>query len=224
MILSESEKNRIRGLYGLLTEADASAPPPDESVLVAKKNPFNLPKEIYDKILTEYDIITGSALLGVEKGVGFRKYNEKLKDGEYFLKYDRDCFVDFIWGEIKPVLDSLKGKSVRGSKDNFLYFKEVNDLQKHLIINNLFEVSPNSVYAPTILTFYLKDDEGRTLHYTYLPERDSFKDPYGRELSPESNDKLLKFLSDKLKPLLDIKKLPNNCFEIREIKRKETDF
>lgn len=224
MILSESEKNRIKGLYGLVTEADASVPPPDESVLITKKNPFNLPKEIYDKILTEYDSIIGSALLGVEKGVGFRMYNEKLKDGEYFLNYDRDCFVDFIWGEIKPVLDSLKGKSVRGNKDNFLYFEEVYDIQRNLIINNMFEVSPDSVYALTALKFYLKDEKGDTQSFTYYPKRDVFQNQYSRELSPESNDKLLKFLSDNLKPLLDIKKLPDNCFEIREIKRKQTDF
>ena len=224
MILSESEKNRIRGLYGLVTEAD-TAPPPDESVLIAKKNPFNVSSEIYDKLI--YDTRTGiGGLASVGEGIFFRTYNEKLKDGDYFLKYDRDCFVDFIWGEIKPVLDSLVGKNVRGNKDNFLYFEEVNvnDSYKNFIINNLFEVKPGSVYAPTILNFYLKDDSDKTHSFIYIPSRNTFKDHYGKGLSPDSEDKLLKFLSDELKPLLDIKKLPDSCFEIREIKRKQTDF
>jgi hypothetical protein len=87
----------------------------------------------------------------------------------------------------------------------------------------LFNISPNSVYAPTLLNFFLEDDVGRTLMYSYRPEKDSFISNDG-DLSPESYDKLLKFLSDNLKPLLDIKKFPDNCFEIREIKREKTDF
>ena len=226
MILSESEKKRIKGLYGLVTEAE-TAPPPDESVLIAKKNPFNVSSEIYDKLI--YDTRTGiGGLAGVGEGIFFRTYNEKLKDGDYFLKYDRDCLTDFIWKKIKPLLDSLVGKNVRGREDNFLHFTEVSDIQSRLIINSLFKISPNSIYAPTILHFYLKDDNDKTHSFTYYPARNparnSFEDRFGKGLSPDSQDKLLKFLSDELNPLLDIKKLPDSCFEIREIKREKTDF
>jgi len=80
MILSESEKDRIKGLYGLVTEADTSAPPPDESVLVEKKNPFN---DVKFK-----DFIRG--------------YSPELKDGDLFtiFKPDKDKILNDINSKI----------------------------------------------------------------------------------------------------------------------------
>jgi hypothetical protein len=85
MILSESEKNRIRGLYGLVTEAE-TAPPPDESVLVAKKNPFK----------------------NGEYNIAARKYSPNMRDGELFtiLKPNDKKILDEINSRIS-------GKKVR---------------------------------------------------------------------------------------------------------------
>ena len=210
MILSESEKNRIRGLYGLVTEADASTPPPDESVLVTKKNPFK-----YD----EYK--------------DFRQpYSKKLKEGKKFF-----TIADGQYDNIKKDLDEYLKKSINGktfrasfynkSSDKLYKFGDNFDLkgvdvswnsftERELnnsdIINTIF-FSHNKQIYPKTETYLTTKTSGYPAYINLGYETHKF-DKWMYPISNFLNQKTSEFIVNS----------PDEYWELREIKREKTDF
>jgi len=213
MILSESEKNRIKGLYGLVTEAD-TAPPPDESVLIAKKNPF------------KYDEYKEARQL----------YSNKLKDGDLFFKInDIDEFVNYSFTHNKKIANEfvkeLVGKTIR------LNYKNGED--------KIFEIidieCTNGDFDGLSLYFNLKmKNEQGDIISDGLSFRYSFGFIAQFENQKTTSDKIANFLEslvDKMIKTTGIRRhtnaflpnsnldlVPDEYFEIREIKREKTDF
>lgn len=233
MILSESEKNRIKGLYGLVTEADASAPPPDESVLVAKKNPFN--DEQFFKFI--------------------KNYSSKMKDGDTFMVFDDSNLKSYL---LKQVNQNLIGKELRmqGRGDdkikkfdtNFTdlsmntdmldYMDYVNNSKGQLNqkgFNNIKNSFPFfSIYTPIQDKFrwsidnYANNNPSKILIDGLDPLNISYSYHTGNPNYPgtswSSLDESNKKITDFLIPLISYGSLPNEFFELRQIKRRETDF
>jgi len=135
MILSESEKNRIKGLYGLVTESEASAPPPDESVLVAKKNPF---KDVKFK-----DFIRG--------------YSPKLKDGELFTIFqpNKDKILSDINSKIydktiRLLSDIKTDKIVKIPKFTMISFDDLYDYNYQFNQNSISSLSSGQIHGDKI--------------------------------------------------------------------------
>ena len=206
MILSESEKNRIKGLYGLVTEADASAPPPDESVLVAKKNPFK------DKSIM--DMVT--------KDGKFIRYDKDLVDGDTFLSYNS--------GNIKQYFQSIGedffnrnflGKTIRYIENGTDYTKKLEEKNLYIIDDTSY-ITPKTLYGfrelgfkyPWITYDFNKDIvEGGRLGFSG-PEYD---------ISEETKNKLLQIFRGN-KDKFSMSNVPDEYFEIRKIQREKTDF
>lgn len=228
MILSESEKNRIKGMYGLVTESE-SAPPPSESVLLMKKNPFNAPKEIYDRLTSLVSYIDGTRPKNREKDK-FNPYSKYLQDGDVFVVINGNCLQKKLLETIKKGLSGIVGKRFRGSDDNFyiigdkdrLDSKEISPIRVHM-----FNPMLKSVYfLPPRVIIPLQDSES-VLYYTPQDGFDGLINN-GRHtpnlVDRETEQKLVNHLDQHIKPLLHRNNLPDDCFEIREIKREQTDF
>ena len=229
MILSESEKNRIKGMYGLVTESE-SAPPPDESVLLMKKNPFNAPKEIYDRLTSVISYNDGTRLKNRKKNV-INEYSKDLQDGDVYVAVNEDCLEKKLLETIKKGLSGMVGKRFRGSDDNFYIIgdKDRLDFEEILSVRSGMFNSIDKIHLPSRVLIPLQDGEN-TL--SYYPEKDRiigyYMIDYGRNSSElidkETEQKLVNYLNQHLKPLLHRNNLPDDCFEIREIKREQTDF
>ena len=203
MILSESEKNRIKGLYGLVTEAE-TAPPPDESVLVAKKNPFN------------YEEYKGA----------IRGYSSDLKDGDLFT----NTFLPFgdysVSDYVKNSMDeNFKGKDFRFISKSYDSINQYKDIKFYgpKIQNNITYYTYNN----RVIMFFKKHmtkidinlQSGEFKYFTNVGTGESVETNYTK-LSKESENKILTIL----RKIFNIKNIPDECFEIRKIQREKTDF
>jgi hypothetical protein len=227
MILSESEKNRIKGLYGLVTEGD-SAPPPDESILVANKNPYKY---------SEYESAR-------------RLYNKNLVDGDMFYiikrldgEYGYFGNLSGLYNKISlDVCKDILGKNVR-------LFEE----DKILSIGN--DVIIGSDDRIRVLGFELKNTDKWL--WVFEDKKCSIDEPrtHGGRLGIPTNLRTNtisrgwgytgikvpeKFTSVIVNKIVEIKKITNNLsmdksesrivnipdeyFEIRKIQREKTDF
>ena len=208
MILSESEKNRIKGMYGLVTESE-SAPPPNESVLIAKKNPF------------KYD----------EYKDARRFYNSELKDGDLFFKInDTKDFINFVYEYNKKMatdfVKDLIGKKIR------LEWRDGTDRIYEFI--DLKCVDGDYDDYQTSFDIKMKDDKGEIVtsemsmgRYginmlgTKTSKLDDFMKPIGNKLIKTN---AVRHSVDAFLPSSKLHLAPDEYFEIREIKREQTDF
>jgi hypothetical protein len=212
MIINENEKNRIKSLYGLLTESA----PPEENVLVANKNPFKY-----------------------EEYKNARKfYNSNLKDGDLFFKIKgesgwKNGMTDYLSSKIKQNFD---GKTIRWN-DNIgkLRFEENNNI----FVKSEGETGTQSILGFYI---NLQDENGRRIGEIVFNPRDGFKElkrsrvDYEKYNKNPSGSLPLKdeFITisiqnnDSMKTLVfsfsNWNVLPDEFFEIRKIQRQKTDF
>jgi len=237
MILSESEKNRIKGMYGLVTESESeSAPPPSESVLLMKKNPFNAPKEIYDRLTSLVSYNDGTIRKKREKNV-FNRYSKNLQDGDVYVVINEDCLEKKILETIKKGLSGMVGKRFRGSDDNFYIIGDKDRLDSEEISSvslGMFS-SILGVYLPLKVIIPLQDSKSALYYFpqdgfingrinSYQIQKGYNSRHTSNLVDRETEQKLLNHLNQHLKPLLHRNNLPDDCFEIREIKREQTDF
>ena len=217
MILSESEKNRIKGLYGLVTEAD-TAPPPDESVLVAKKNPFSNSK--YNDFL--------------------QPYNSKMVDGDKFYVFNgfRNHYVK------NTLFEDLEGKTFRYKDRIYTYTNGNNymrdgveithismddDITKVLRNENVIESVTLEIpdYMGLIGMGSIYENEIRLDFNSNMWtgwEEDRY-DGRGKLLKYKFDEWMTK-LKDYLIPKVTqiFKESPDKNWELRQVKRKKTDF
>ena len=210
MILSESEKNRIRGLYGLVTEAETT-PPPDESVLVDKKNPFNdrnfeKARQPYRSSLKDGDLYVN--IHTYKMGEFVKKQLSDLLVGKTFrmvsddviMKFGDINFVGLInWDKMNWLDISLNGNI--GQNINIIekiYFDEVND-NTFLDYIELFTYKGNSG-VNKMVGQYVKNQKRYDAGYGDMDKMDEILKPF------------------------TLPNLPDEYFEIRKIQRKKTDF
>jgi hypothetical protein len=208
MIISEQERSRIKSLYGLLTESA----PPNESVLVANKNPFKY---------SEYESAQ-------------RIYESSLNDGDMFFTIN-PTIKEYLKSIFLPTYKSFIGKTIRiVNKDQILKvdgytypmdislssgystkvtpFSDLYILFKYMINGTLYPAS----YKPS------SDRIG-------LPEIGGFgnNSPFTKS-DPEISNFLLQ-VGESIKSvymdrLSNIQEIPDEYFEIRKIERQKTDF
>ena len=222
MILSESEKNRIKGLYGIITEAE-TAPPPDERELVVKdKNPFKY---------TEYEDAR-------------RKYSPDLKDGDRFYQMKNNEEKTFLhssyWGSdfgkglyyntFKDIFKPLVGKTIRNNKTDEIYKIDpfhlkydrfTKDWVVETDLNELFElIIPNNSEA-----YLYKNTPNSMGGYTKIELNDEDKEIYGKFINYVRS--LLKDFVNQINSYKDeknISTIPDEYFDIFKVKRRQTDF
>lgn len=207
MIINESERNRIKSLYGLITEDT----PPSESVLVAKKNPFKYP---------EYESAR-------------RMYSVDLKDNDLFYLIT-SMYTFFQELEKQKIIDPLIGKTMKiVDSDVILTITNVYvDPKDNLEVN--VDGNPSSRVKKIIITpndVVLKDTYGEItdsqITTKYLPKLNNFIE-HSRKLVNSYRQDVNKFTTFSKDPkLVDqsyIENIPDKFFEIRKIQRQETDF
>jgi len=206
IVISESEKSHIRNLY-------ESSPPPSESVLLMKKNPYNLDKELYDKVMTG------------DYHEPIRRYNSKMVDGDIFVNVNEQCIQDYLYNRLSPLFKSLVGKTIRFDDDTINRFddKTMEKITKFSYFN-----LKNKEYVQILIDLPLSDYRHRL---AYVPGYNNLSrlNPWGdvrkdTGLSPGTEKTIVDFFSKNLDPLLLTKDLPDECFEIRKIQRRQTDF
>jgi hypothetical protein len=232
MILSESEKNRIKGLYGLVTEGD-SAPPPNESILVSNKNPFKY---------SEYESAR-------------RLYNKDLVDGDLFFK---GVEVSGIWyskigkwleSQYYSLFSELDGKTLR--------LNSIDKIGTLVLYHHIGTYEVNNKSNTTVTYWFKsKDSKKEGKIRIQIDGNSSYESPYGggefnitddlpKDLVNNIMNRFKKFKRyDEVYSLIEdfnshpenepykrfddhidiMKMIPDNCFEIRKIQREKTDF
>jgi len=225
MILSESEKNRIKGLYGLMTEAETTlTPPPSESILIDKKNPFKY---------SQYENAR-------------KEYSKDLKNGERFYVINESKIEDDLRENIRvfgnEFLKSLNGKSFR--EDDNIYKINSSIVSE---VDSKSNFGGGGVRSIELNPINLTINDGKPIQYTTRTwlnkDTSNFFDETKNSLNfsvgtlvfdlyffGQLNDHIdnqninlswQNFINNKLKPIDFLK---DDYFEIREIKRQETDF
>jgi hypothetical protein len=212
MVINENEKNRIKSLYGLMTE---TAPPPNESVLVAIKNPFK-----YNEYQTARKF-----------------YNPSLKDGEMFFLYKRNELEDYIKSKIK---ESFDNKTIRYQRldtpqkvDNIgilrsEFFSQTGNEDATTVSLKLTEPGTQCI---SFFRMQLRDENGESeegsiffepkvgfVYYeftTWSPRK-----TYKVNIQVPSNESI----KSKVFSFSNWNTIPDEYFEIRQIKRQNTDF
>jgi hypothetical protein len=214
MIINESEKNRIKSLYGLLTE---DAPPPDESVLVANKNPFSDSSK---------DLTKG---IPISNG-----YKSNLSEGALFFTFDSDSIKKWILDTVNK--SPINGKSVRAFDKNKTEDVLIN-IPDFLDANLSFTRLEGSPSDKERLSFTVLFDKGPYSEQHIKLNSDGSiikvsrrKDEwpydyryreYGEFITnSETNTKILNII----KPLVNLGSIPDEYFEIRKIEKQKTDF
>jgi len=232
MIINENEKNRIKSLYGLLTESA----PPEESILVANKNPF------------KYTDLNSAR----------RQYSPNLKDGDLFFVLKKDA-TNYIEGIFTPLYLSFSNKTIRISNtDDILKIKSKYDnlyRSTYISINQENKIVSNVTFTYSIGEEVLRDPSGSvSIGYQKIKVLDEPQDftvtcnSTGQDLSitikkylsripsnelqqrfPEIYNALTQ-IGEKMKETYKsryvtiIDQIPNEYFEIRKIERQKTDF
>jgi hypothetical protein len=215
MIINENEKNRIKSLYGLLTESA----PPEESVLVANKNPFKY-----------------------EEYKNARKfYSSNLKDGDLFFITKgtsgwKDGLTDYLSSKIKENFDN---KTIRYKRLDDLstdhigvlrseYFDTTGNRSK--LVLSLKEENPGT-QCINFFTLQLRDQSGKTIiGDIFFDSKEGFKyvsyySQYQKKditfkVEVQSNDSI----KTKVYSFSNWNTIPDEFFEIRKIQRQKTDF
>jgi len=207
IVITEEEKQTIKRLY-------ESAPPPDESVLVTKKNPFNN-KEYLDMLI-------------VDNADYLRKYNKDMVDGDIFLVYDKDKVDEYF----ELIADEIYDKHFRGKSIRYVDYKEDTDKTHKLSDSprryekHYCHMCVGKMYLNTTFSYGVREIHFPKPRIKYYYDGDKFDTLYPRNkatISDDTKNKLRKvFLT--YKDRFHISKLPDEFFEIRKIVRTKTDF
>jgi hypothetical protein len=216
LVITEEEKQTIKRLY-------ESAPPPDESVLVTKKNPYKH---------SEYK----SAC---------RLYSKDLVDGDMFYSIPRNDEYGYYGNltgvykkMVRNICKDLFGKKIRlPKKDEILVIGDETSVTRDEFTAFGFKTGNESRYESWLWVFEDKratmdDSSGNNLrtNMTYSGSFDSRNEvevPEGfmnlvvskiLEIKKQTND----FEMDKSEST--IVNIPDEYFEIRKIVRTKTDF
>jgi hypothetical protein len=213
IIISESEKKNILSLY----ETTTVAPPPSESILVVKKNPFKYP---------EYESAR-------------RKYSKDLKDGDlFYVENGYDAFISKLEKTFNTeFINNLVGKKTRWN-DTIIEFVNSNPKPEYPMgddpitppnvnesknfgsnrtnIIGRIDIKIDGVIKPYNISSSVSLN-GTYFFLTFIPE--SFKD-YKIDNIKSINDLYTKEYFKKVGPQY----IPDEYFEIRKIQRIQTDF
>ncbi len=208
-IITESQEK----LMLQLVEAELG---PEESVLVAKKNPYKY-EEFKD---------------------ARRRYLPSLKDGERFFEFDKELNEEFGENKIVDFYKTLLlNKTVRGNDDKTYTIK---DIKANYYPTDLEYAYP-TVTRPPRYYFHLYlnfDDIGELgacatvgfdkpaanceiIKLTGSLAKLNVQEPYKEQIYV--SDKLLQFL-DENQPKFSRADYPDEGFEIRQIQKQNTDF
>jgi hypothetical protein len=213
IIISESDRKHIKKLY----ESKIESPPPNESILVIEnKNPF------------KYDEYTDAR----------REYSKDLKDGDLFYVIKYPNFRKYVVEKFKPLYNNFIGKTIRiKSKDDIV-----------MIQPNHREVSymPRIILKDGSISFHYKiEGYDYSIYVLYNDNkfngsivRDEYENTIIKKKYPmeyvrketyfEIYDALYSISENMKKEYLnifnDLSSIPDDCFEIRQIKRQQTDF
>lgn len=238
MLLSESEKNTIRSLYGLVNEDETV--PPDESVLIANKNPFK-----YGEYLTSR-----------------RFYNQGLKEGDTFF-VAKPTLTNYIEEKIKENFDN---KTLRFSKTNSnedIIGTLVSDTKFKVYTTppvgvKLKQTSVGTQcieYFVLLITKDSKDPSSSTLgtsadgiyfnpqigfEYLIVSDEDEYLQSFNRDIENIRKKSATNWISksqvvkinvpsnsavkSKVFSFSNWNTIPDEYFEIRKVQRKQTDF
>ena len=216
MKINENEKKRIRTLYGLITENV----PPQESEIIAKKNPYK-----YEEYKTAR-----------------RGYSEDLVDGDLF--YNKEEIDKYIKEnskeiEIDSLRDNIKDKKIRISIGVYIEPAKLReDFVGTFQILNVFRDG----YSQQI-DFFLKDLNNssnntydyrlkftRSNEFTITPnDENSEVMKKFKQYILNNNEESLKKLKDliiqnRLDTLSKVENLDDDLFEIRKVKKIKVDF
>lgn len=204
MIINESEKKRIKSLYGLITE-DA---PPSESVLVAYKNPFKYEeyesaRRVYSASLVDGDMF----YVQFDKELPLKLQDEKEMKGLQTILVGKTINIE---DEIYKII-SIKSEYL-GSKGSY-----------YIRLENSSKYDSNYPYQTLRVKFdtYGKYHPSNTLKYS-LQKGDNRKD---FSVTGEGLSRLgMEIIKNMDNTKIEYKDLPDENFEIRKIQRQKTDF
>jgi hypothetical protein len=214
LIITEEDKTRIRKLY-------ETATPPSESILIAKLNPFkeqsyfNIPELPREKWETAR-----------------RPYSSYLKDGDLFTVvsvYDENELEKFVTNEF---VTNLQGKTIR-IDDKILTFGS-NIKIPYVSLNRFDKVLENQSFVNRVAiqseeTF--RYEESNIKYFNLIDNTIESSSEYKRYEKTTYYDsppysEWQKSLMNTFKKISSemITKIPDEYFEIRQIKREKTDF
>jgi len=202
ILISEEDKKHIKKLY----EAE-TAPPPDESVLVAKKNPFKYP---------EYESAR-------------RVYSADLKDGDLFYKNVNNYpLTDFLDEFNLEFLKNLKDKTVRHNDKIYTIIglaninEEVTFLGKGHEIGTVVIKKSDSPEMIPYSVFLKWDYQYRNVNLFF----EAVENYYGYDNFSSSliNDLYEKKYREDFVEKHKEQNRDDKYFEIRKIQRRQTDF
>lgn len=225
MILSESEKNRIKSLYGLQNEEETA--PPDESVLIAIKNPFKYDE--YKDARTFYN----SSLKN-----GDRFYQIRGEEVEPYLNRNMlDDLTNYYKTNIfEKLQEQIDGKTVRIPQKDIIstitvqypisnYRGNVEDNWYYTRINN---TTGNRDLIGFDITLKLSSEGYIVVEYRRYRDIYFLSVVKGMDynLSNTIKDHVTKSINTVINGMepFKISNFDDNNFEIREIQRKQTDF
>ena len=212
LIISESEKKKILSLYETSKKVLSISPPPSESELVIRKNPWRD---------SEYENAR-------------RFYSPSLKDGELFSVIIGD---DRLLSEIllKNIQKLLNGKKIKEGDVFYTFGNNINvesigfrDISKlggdDSLIKEIKIKVPNDFRG---VTFW--ETSSLTLNLIDNTYRYWSKEKYGDEYdyTEYTAYEWIKNIIDFIKGQTNsttLKSLPDDFFEIRKIQREKTDF
>jgi len=218
MILSESEKNRIKGLYGLITESETVPPPNERELVVRDKNPFKYTE--YEDARREYsaDLKDGDRFY-VSKELGPFMGYLNMGGKPYNTFYDVELFY--------PIFKDLVGKTIRAlDKDEIKQIKKIHVSKDSTYCEIYWS---DSVSEKTRLVIDINGDAYNKTSIVFTSEKTELSND---ELNHYSS--LIKYVVNLLKELKtklekfsnkdNWAEIPDIYFDIYKVKRQQTDF
>lgn len=225
MLLSESEKNRIKSLYGFVTEAEIA--PPDESRLIANKNPFKYEEFKDARTFYSPSMINGDRFYQIkgEKINGYLNQNMTSNLTDYYQKNIFRKIEEQIEGKTVRIPQTDKISTITVEYSDYWGMGNVEDNWYQVTIDNTsenidllkFNIDLNLSYIGTIKVRYQQNlDTSLLLPFgtasKYIPN--SFKDYIKQTINTIVNG---------MEPF-KMSNFDDHNFEIREVQRKQTDF
>jgi hypothetical protein len=204
ILISEEDKKHIKKLY----ESEIASPPPNESILVIKdKNPF------------KYNEYTDAR----------REYSKDLKDGDRFYVFrDFNYYLDSFDSIVRS---KLINKTIRFTNADIIIHiisvKRTGDYPNNKVelelsesnsggFNNIITISKDNY---VFKSKYQVDSSAEKDKALYLPNLNKLIE-YTQKLISEYDN----FYIEKIQNKNDLSTVPDQYFDIREIRRQQTDF
>lgn len=208
MILSESEKNRIKGLYGIINEQYSDYEIINNSKLVKYKNPFNDLNTLRE--ITDED---GNVII----------YNRNLDEGQLFLNSKYKALRIDLLNKVKEELKKgLLNKTFKDTDGNtYMFTKNIIDNVRIVFKTKAGYPINNEYYGGTSVVLFNFGDKQNNIVFN-LSNNDITTSVI--ELPENTKIRLKEYFEKNIKELLLLKVFPDGYFGINKIQRQETDF